>query len=125
MAGYDYPNERQNKQSLQSQPKLTRTERCYKPLPQHVIIKPPCAGAPRLVQSARSFEHCFWTILIRPGIPVEEKKQTIVITITTYEPPWFATAAKEAGAGAMMDAPFTVATMKKAVLGSLEARRHP
>jgi hypothetical protein len=53
---------------------------------------------------------------------VERREQTIVITITTFRPPGFATAVEQAGTDAIIDAAFTVAEIEEAIRAPLEAR---
>jgi CheY-like chemotaxis protein len=53
---------------------------------------------------------------------VKHRGRPIVIMITTFQPPGFATAAKQAGVDAMIDAPFTLQVLEEAILGPLKAR---
>jgi DNA-binding NarL/FixJ family response regulator len=49
-------------------------------------------------------------------------KETLVIVIASFRPRGFASAAEQAGADAIVDAPFTVAEIEKAIRTPMEAR---
>jgi CheY-like chemotaxis protein len=48
--------------------------------------------------------------------------QTTLVAISTYRPPGFATAAEQAGADAIIDAPFTLDVLTTAIRTGLEVQ---
>lgn len=53
---------------------------------------------------------------------VKRREETTVLTITTVRPPGFASAAEQAGTDAILDAPFSVNELRKAICAPMEAR---
>ena len=53
---------------------------------------------------------------------LKQDENRIVLVLTSYRPPGFATAAEQAGADGIIDVPFTLAVLRQAILGALELR---
>ena len=53
---------------------------------------------------------------------VKLQERAIVLTLTTHRPRGFSSAAEQAGADAILDMPFTIESMSRAILCPLEAR---